>query len=701
LPADTGYAFIVLLRDSDDAVGLARLLEDVRLPDAAVRSTFVCPPVGGKSFFADDQRQAELDEWWAQAVPRNDMPVFLLMHEEGLAEWLEGIDGLLYIGVPDASQAARYPETDQVRAFVATGPLDFATVIMRDFSTAGGDAAVIFDEGEALRMAALSADFPLNFDDEFEFDSSADGGPASTVPPPPAFGAGDPGDLIPDFSTMFPDVAGNPPGPPPAFGGPPGYGAPPPYPPGGGGGGGGGGQGGGFAPPRPAPAAPPAGPHPFDLLSGEEAQQRPPGNPGGGSSRASAAEPFGAPPASPTPAAPPRQAEPFASPDPFGADPARPAAGQPAGRTGVLPVTDPFAASPAQAPAVDPFGGDDEPFGAATYSAPPEPYPGRGVRSGQLPPSPANGAGGGGGAGEAMGDAVQSLRERLRSVRSALPMPAALSRKRGSFEETPPRELARLMMERGPTIVVMGSRKGGVGKTSYAAGVAIVGGTILDGVGHKAAIVDANIANPDAWGQMNLREGAATVREVVAALTVNRDPPPPVHATTPALACYPESRETSEYSKTDIKRFADYLRRRYTFIVVDMSNRLPDPMAGPEAAVAAYWLEHADVLVLPTTSSKQDFNGVLDYLDVRGLPPTVVPYIVPGVKRNRDHPVTQQYLGVIRDRVHRIVEIPDEADKVRLAGMEGVPVEQLSPALRSAYRELTEVVVRVPPRSPV
>ena len=254
------------------------------------------------------------------------------------------------------------------------------------------------------------------------------------------------------------------------------------------------------------------------------------------------------------------------------------------------------------------------------------------------------------------------------------------------------------MIERGPTIVVMGSRKGGVGKTSYAAGVAIVAGQVLDTAGHKACIVDANIANPDAWGQMNLREHAATVREVVAALTGNRTPPEPVYAQTPALACYPESRETTEYSKTDIRRLSDFLRRRYTFIVVDMSNRLPDPMAGPEAAAAAYWLEQADVLVLPTTSSKTDFNGVLDYLDVRNLPPTVVPYIVPRVKKNREHEMTQAYLEEIRTKVHRIIDIPDEADKVRYAGMEGIPVEQVSPALGLAYRELTEAAVSMPPR---
>jgi hypothetical protein len=244
----------------------------------------------------------------------------------------------------------------------------------------------------------------------------------------------------------------------------------------------------------------------------------------------------------------------------------------------------------------------------------------------------------------------------------------------------------------------MGSRKGGVGKTSHAAGVAIVAGEVLDLFGHRAAIVDANIANPDAWGHLNLPPGSATVREVVAALTTNREPPPPAHATSPALACYPESREATEYSKTDIARLAAHLRSRHTLIVVDMSNRLPDPLAGPEAAAAAYWLEHSDVLVLPAASSKEDFNGVLDYLDVPGLPPVVVPYIVPGMRRNRDHPMTRRYLETIGGRVQRVVPMPDEADKVRYAGMKGVPVQQVSPALRTAYRELLEAIVRVPHR---
>jgi Mrp family chromosome partitioning ATPase len=262
----------------------------------------------------------------------------------------------------------------------------------------------------------------------------------------------------------------------------------------------------------------------------------------------------------------------------------------------------------------------------------------------------------------------------------------------------PDAEVARQLAARGPTIVVIGSRKGGVGKTSFAAGISVTAGGILDQIGHRACIVDANIANPDAWGELHLPRGAATVREVTTALLSNREPPPPVHAATAGLACYPEVREPTEYSRTAVRVLADFLRRRYTFIVVDMSNRLPDPTAGPEAAVAAYWLEVADVLILPTTSARADFNGALDYLDIAELPPTLVPYIVPDDRRLRDNPTTLEYLRAIRRKAHGVVAIPDEANLVRLAGMEGVPVEQLSARLRLAYRLLTEAIADVPRR---
>jgi hypothetical protein len=277
-----------------------------------------------------------------------------------------------------------------------------------------------------------------------------------------------------------------------------------------------------------------------------------------------------------------------------------------------------------------------------------------------------------------------------------LPAWARLPGSHGGHADHHDRQLADELIRRGSTIVAVGSRKGGVGKTSHAAGVAIVAGASLDLVGRCAAIVDANLANPDAWGQLNLPVGAATVRDMIAALATNQEPPRPVHASTPALACYPESREASEYSRTEIGILAAHLRSRYPLVIIDLSNRLPDPTGGAEAAAAAYWLEHADVLVLPCAGSKQDFNGVLDYLEVRDIPPAIVASLVARTRRNREHPLAKRYMSAIAQRAYRIVDIPDEAERVRFAGMQGVPVETVSAALRAAYRELAEAIAAAP-----
>ncbi|MGH7686009.1 MAG: hypothetical protein ACREN2_04235 [Candidatus Dormibacteria bacterium] len=279
-----------------------------------------------------------------------------------------------------------------------------------------------------------------------------------------------------------------------------------------------------------------------------------------------------------------------------------------------------------------------------------------------------------------------------RSLGELLRLPS-LRTLRSRGERSDDLELAQELAQRGSTIVAIGSRKGGVGKTSHAAGMAIVSGSMLDAIGHRAVIVDANVANPDAWGVLNLPPGAATVRDTVAALGANLDPPRPVFATTPALACYPEARESSEYSRHEIRLLAAHLRRGFTLVVVDLSNRLPDPTGGPEAAAAAYWLEIADVVVLPTAWSKQDFNGVLDYLELPDLPPAVVAYITPRTRRHREHPLTQRYLDAIAQQARSVVQLPDEADAVRYAGMAGVPLDSVSRRLRAGYRSLTEAVI--------
>jgi len=505
-----GYAFLALLDDAADARALAQLMARLRRPESPVPAVFRVPPVRGLAFFADPTRQAELDAWWSVEVPGTAHPVYLLMDADGLEEWLQGVDGTFYIGVADAARAAAYPPDGRAQCFVPAGPMDFAAAVMHDHGGASGGEPALFDQADALRIAALAGSLPLR-----------------------------PG------GESVPGRAGT------------------------------------------------------------------------------------------------RESERLGSP--AGARPAR--------------VTAPATAPPAT-------------FASIPGAAPPASPPG----------SPAFAPAGS---------------SRLRLPTGAL---SGMLRGRGRSRQRSDDELAQQLAGRGTTIVAIGSRKGGVGKTSFAAGIAIAAGSVLDHVGHMACIVDANIANPDAWGQMNLPAGAATVRDTVSALLTNRDTPPPVHAATPALACYPEVREAIEYSRTAIRRLAGHLRSRYTLIVVDMSNRLPDPTAGPEAAVAAYWLEVADVLVLPTTSARADFNGALDYLEVGGLPPAVVAYIVPESRRLRDNPTTLEYVRAIRQRALSLVEVPDEANAVRLAGMEGVPVEQLSSRLGLAYRELTEMIAIMPRR---
>jgi MinD-like ATPase involved in chromosome partitioning or flagellar assembly len=504
LSADArGLAFISLLRGDVEARALALKLERLALVCATTPYVVLVPGVRGLDFFASSASQPVVDRWWGSNVPPSAMPIYLLRHEPGLAEWLRGLDGEFMVAAQPPAAAA-YAAWTVIDADHEGAPSALATAAISRFAAFDrqrSSVADIFVRSDAITLAGRSSGGRAAVSGRVHLPSLLRvDGTDETAPTP----------------------------------------------------------------------------DPFDLLAAESSR---------------------------------REAQ-------------------------------------------------SRPMNAATDERPVRPST----------------------------TAVSRLRSRL----PRLP-------RRGPV--TTDAALAALLVNRAPTLVVLGSRKGGVGKTSHAAGIAIAAGGVLDSVGHSAALVDANIANPDAWGQLNLPAHAATVRDVAAALATGSEPPLPIHAATPALACYPERRDGAEYSRTDIRRLATHLRARYAFVVVDMSNRLPDPTGGPEATVAAYWLEEADALVLPTATSRQDFNGVLDYLEVSNLPPTVVPCIVSSARRNRHHPMTRQYLDSISARVQRLIEIPDQADTVRLASMEGAAVQDLSPRMRVAYRELTEAVARLPARS--
>ncbi len=156
--------FVVALRTGDDASGLARLLEDVQLPEQP--AVFTSPEVRGSEYIRTLRGRCAGFSWQLGAgVPA----VYLLDHEPGLAALIRGLPGTFYIGLPDDASAGDYDalSATSVITFLTSGPLDFATVIMRDYSR---PPVIVFDEHEALLMAALSSDFPDDLDDsDFDF----------------------------------------------------------------------------------------------------------------------------------------------------------------------------------------------------------------------------------------------------------------------------------------------------------------------------------------------------------------------------------------------------------------------------------------------------------------------------------------------------------------------------------------------------
>jgi MinD-like ATPase involved in chromosome partitioning or flagellar assembly len=255
-------------------------------------------------------------------------------------------------------------------------------------------------------------------------------------------------------------------------------------------------------------------------------------------------------------------------------------------------------------------------------------------------------------------------------------------------------ELGQAVLACKPVVAAVVSRKGGVGKTASAAAVAAILGEAVDPFGHTAALVDANVGNPDAWGRLDVRPEAATMREVVRSLMSGREPPAPAFAETPALAVYPESREAGEgYAPAQIQRVAGYLKGRHAAVVVDLPNRLP-AFTSAESAVAAAWIGEADVLVLPTTADPTALLGAIEYLDadtVQGKP-VVVSYIVPRVRQIRDAPQVRGMLERIRASVAALVEVPDD-DRATLALIQRVAITEVGGELRQAYLNLATRVI--------
>jgi tetratricopeptide (TPR) repeat protein len=166
LARQNGLAFVLLLRDEDDARGLARLLLDVRLPESEVKAAV--PPVRGPEFFT----APGLRGWLGENAPADAAVIYVLDHEAGLADRLHQVPGIFYVGVPESSASKEYG--DSVRSFPAKSPLDFATVIMSDYSLPVARPGIVFDPVEAIRMGRISAYFPANLENPTDYGYPAD-----------------------------------------------------------------------------------------------------------------------------------------------------------------------------------------------------------------------------------------------------------------------------------------------------------------------------------------------------------------------------------------------------------------------------------------------------------------------------------------------------------------------------------------------
>jgi hypothetical protein len=136
----------VLVPDVEDAQRVAAALDEVRLPDSPL-AVIAVPPVRGVAFFADADRQAKLDRWWAHAIPQDSVPVYLLMDEDGIAQWLPGLDGRFVVGVDDPDRSLRYQGLLNVTVAAGTSLFDVALATVEQFA-----GTAVFRDDAAVRL---------------------------------------------------------------------------------------------------------------------------------------------------------------------------------------------------------------------------------------------------------------------------------------------------------------------------------------------------------------------------------------------------------------------------------------------------------------------------------------------------------------------------------------------------------------------
>ncbi|MBJ7595981.1 MAG: hypothetical protein JF886_14205 [Candidatus Dormibacteraeota bacterium] len=287
--------------------------------------------------------------------------------------------------------------------------------------------------------------------------------------------------------------------------------------------------------------------------------------------------------------------------------------------------------------------------------------------------------------------------------------PSGIGRRIGALFGRPDRStvdtgaVGQKLAARHDTVVLVGSRKGGVGKTTESLALGFLGAQAVEVMGGSTVVLDANLTNADISVKLHLPTAAPTVRDLLTALLSNTTAPTPVSVRRSSLRVYGEHRETERYEAPEVALLADHLRRSYTLAVVDLPNAIPGLEDRAEAVVDA-WLPHADVVVIPVDTSMASFEGAADMLAAVAAvkerhqafnPGVVVAFLRPtDIDPRRVAPDLDETLAAVRDLGAAVVDIPESSRMAMVDWTDHpVPLTDVDAQVTRAYWELLDAVV--------
>lgn len=264
------------------------------------------------------------------------------------------------------------------------------------------------------------------------------------------------------------------------------------------------------------------------------------------------------------------------------------------------------------------------------------------------------------------------------------------------------------LMRAHSTVLLSCSPKGGVAKTNDVIGVSELAAQAVEAFGTAAGLLDMNLVNPDIQEALNLDDDAATVRDLALALGSGVAPPPGASPTGSNLQVYVGGREPEGYSRGEIDRLAGYTSARWALTAVDLANCLPDLAGSDAAAVLAYWLRYAHVLMVPVDPTPVAFRRAADLLDavreqvdaggIDRMPGIVMPMLVRADGEALRDPQIGEMFQSFRERGVRLVVVPRSED-VELAAWpwRHTSIVTADEQVRGAYWEILDAALEVRP----